>query len=227
MTPTQVEAQINRILTLLVREGLAVDQGFAYQRPVPGGLQEVTFRNFDEIPLATIRHSYVEGYRAVVRRRAYNLLLDNGAAMQMTYLFHGRELLRHRLAYLGMPPEPDDLGEALVEPLIGDIASVSEAGGGAPIGQPQCATTFRFDFDHTEHEPDAGHPRSHLTFSNLKACRIPVTSPLTPELFVQFSLDHFYAGVRPKLPGFQSRFPESITKEESGCVHLAIPNLQN
>lgn len=112
MTPGAVVTQINQLLPWLVRSGSVVDQGFAYQRKTIDGLQEVTFPNSDELPIALLRLSYSQGYEDVLRRRAYNILLDNGAFVQMGYLFDGQKLRRHRLAYFGSPhgPGADNLG---------------------------------------------------------------------------------------------------------------------
>ena len=217
MTANATTIQINHYLSPLVRQGIAVDQGFAYSRPLAGGLQEVTFPNSEELSLAKLRQSYVEGYGAIVRARAYNVLLDDGAVLQMSYLFQGEHLTRHRLAYLGSPGTTlDGAGQ-----LFDEDAPMS---GTAPP-----ATLFRFDYDDALHPPDANHLRSHLTIgdrggrSDRKECRIPVSSPLTPDQFLRFVFNHFYHAPAFEIPHVQKGFASTISDAERQEIHVTVP----
>ena len=203
--------QINRLLSLLVRRGTAVDQGFAYHRPLIGGLREVTFPNSDDLPLTLLRRSYVEGYDATLRCRAYSALLDDGAVLQMSYLFHGKTIKRHRLAYFGSPRpvEPEDSQFSDDE----DPYTHTDT-------QP---TFFRFDFDDVLHVPEAAHPQSHLTIGHNKQCRIPVSSPVTPDRFLRFVFRHFFGKTDYQLPQIETSFPTSISDAECQELHVVVP----
>jgi len=87
---------------------------------------------------------------------------------------------------------------------------------------------IRFDFDMRPGIAiDIDHPRSHLTIGQYKNCRIAVSAPVTPGVFVGFILRSFY---NPALkdrggvaPCFNHRFENTISVAESAIVHLAIP----
>lgn len=182
MTPGAAVVQINRLLSPLVGIGLAVDSVFAHERHTRSGCSEVTFPNAEHLADALRSRSYLDLYRSLAGRRVYNAMLDDGALIQMNYLFDGRELKRHRLAYMGAPQSLSRLEES------------DFVGRGATVDAP--ATVFRFDFDDQDHPDDVAHPKSHLTIGRAEHCRIPVSRPVTPSQFLDFVLRHFYPPIR-------------------------------
>jgi hypothetical protein len=87
---------------------------------------------------------------------------------------------------------------------------------------------LRFDFDERDGvHKDVTHPKSHLTLGDVKDCRLPVTSPLTPRWFVEFILRNFYQTKRHdfvgSLPKHHLHLEPSISRNERDLIHLAIP----
>lgn len=66
------------------------------------------------------------------------------------------------------------------------------------------------------------HPYSHATFGEYEFCRIPVNSPLTPSIFMNFILRNFYnyafrkKGVFCEISEF--RYNNCITENEKGIL---------
>jgi hypothetical protein len=85
---------------------------------------------------------------------------------------------------------------------------------------------IRFDFDAGSHK-DVIHPKSHVTFGDIKDCRVPVTSPLSPRWFVEFVLRNFYQTEQhdfiSDLPTHRVKLAASITDNERKLIHLSIP----
>ena len=199
MTPSGATSQINRLLIPLIESGLAIDQTSAFRRTLGDGVVEVTFPNADELRLALGFRSYPQIYETLAGARAYTVLLDDGALVQMQYRFGTKGLLHHRLALLGAP-----------------TGEVGTTGGSA--------TVLRFDFDVQEHPGGrVVHPKSHLTIGLCEHCRIPVSSPLTPAQFLRFILRNFYPPDGPSLPSFGAKFAECISQPERQIVHMVVP----
>ncbi len=217
MTPRRTCEHINTLVRHLVEVGLADDQQYAFQRP--NEAVEVTFENAGYVTEALSGAPYQEVYGLFAEHRAFNLKLLDGALVQMKYLFTGRELAKHRLAFLPSPyldqyeRDPEIYEE---EHTFADI-----------VGRRVIALPLRFDFDSDDRRHiEVDHPKSHLTLGEYRQCRIPVTSPLTPHSFVQFLLQHFYrtrdqdfTASMPHLPG---SFQRCITSAEQKTVHLVV-----
>ena len=217
MTPRRTCEHINALVRRLVEVGLADDQQYAFERP--NAAVEVTFENAGYVTEALNRAPYEDVYGLFAEHRAFNLKLLDGALVQMEYLFTGKELAKHRLAFLPSPyldqyeHDPEIYEE---EHAFADI-----------VGRRVIALPLRFDFDsdHQRHV-EVDHPKSHLTLGEYRQCRIPVTSPLTPRSFVQFLLQHFYrtrdrdfTAAMPHLPG---SFRRCITPAEQKTVHVVV-----
>ena len=83
----------------------------------------------------------------------------------------------------------------------------------------------RFDYD-PENYKEFDHPKCHLTLGQFKNCRIPVSSPIMPGIFIAFILRSFYNTAFRKLTdeiNFSSRlFEETISPMEKRIIHVAI-----
>lgn len=210
MTPGAAVVQINRLLSPLIRTGLVVDPTFAHKRQTRSGLLEVTFPNAEHLAEALRSRSYLEVYDSLAGKRVYNAMLDDGALLQMSYLFSGSQLKRHRLAYMGAPQPL----HAVSEP--GPALQALRASNGP-------ATVFRFDYDDQDHPGGTAHPKSHLTVGRTEHCRIPVSRPVTPSQFLDFVFRHFYPP-GPEQPSFTDEFPPCLTPEERKITHVTIPS---
>ena len=215
MTPRRTCEHINTLVRHLVEVGLADDQRYAFERE--GAVVGVTFENAAYITEALKGAPYEEVYGLFAEKRVFNMKLLDGALVQMTYLFAGKELTKHRLAFL---PSPH------LEPYERDAEVYEEEHTFAEIvGRRVVALPLRFDFDSDDQRHvEIDHPKSHLTLGEYQECRIPVTSPLTPHCFMEFLLQQFYrtrdrdlAAGMPHLPG---NFGRCITQAEENTVHV-------
>lgn len=212
MTPGGAVAQINRLLSPLIRAGVVVDSVFAHERRTVSGLFEVTFPNAEHLAEALRSRTYLTVYDSLAGKRVYNAMLDDGALIQMSYLFdRSSELKRHRLAYMGAPESrsPGDDSGVRTDP-------------SRTSSEP--ATVFRFDYDAEDHPGGpVAHPKSHLTIGRTDSCRIPVSRPVTPSQFMDFVLRHFYPP-NPQPPSFADDFPPCLSPETRSVAHLTIPS---
>jgi len=160
-------------------------------------------------------------YNELLRTEAYNLLMLDGALIQMSYRVKNDLVETHRLAFFpspyleGFQNEPDLYIEELV------YAEV--------IWKNIVPFPLRFDFDSREGVyEELRHPKSHLTLGQYKNCRIPVCAPLTPYHFVSFLLRHFYHtaywhysdDIRPH----SYCFLETIFTREREILHIQVPS---
>lgn len=218
MTPRTAHTQIGEILAHLAKIGLSDDQQMPIWRR--RGLTEITFENARLVSRSMKSFSYAEVYEEFVRNRVFSAKLLDGALLQMAYLFDGRNLAKHRLAFLGSPHLArfeEDPGRYVDDERYAHILSRNVD----PV-------SIRFDYDGSDgrHE-EVMHPKSHMTIGGYEHCRVPVSSPLTPFRFVEFVLRSFYGGTTDDLAsGLRSssgRFPTSISAKERAVLHVVVP----
>ena len=218
-SPGQIEKQINDLIAYLVKVSLADDQCFAFQRPNGDSLVQVTFVGSEHISVAMRNLPYDEIYWNLVRERAYNVKMLDGALVQMMYLFADETLRRHRLAFFPAP----HLEEFQNNP---DIYQDDEMYADV-IARNIVPFPIRFDYDVQEGQEELDHPKSHLTLGQYQNCRIPVTAPVMPFRFIEFILRNFYhtafVGQADGLPVRNGSFAESIRSAERKVVHLVVP----
>ena len=221
MTSIQLIAkQIDRSILKLMEIGFADDQQLCFRRNLDGNLAEISFRGAEHVSVAMKNLAYVEIYDRLADSRAFNVKLMDGALIQMTYLFDGPALQRHRLAFMPSPHleefqnNPDVY---LEDELYADI-----------VAKKIVPFPLRFDFDCREGVcEELEHPKSHLTLGQYENCRIPVSSPLTPCVFLQFVLRNFYHTAHrkyaEKMPMFPHRFEETLFESEKRVIHIRVP----
>ena len=214
MSAQSTVEDINRVVENLLKLGHAHDQGYAYLDLRDATIENVTYpQNRDVRRMASAR-SYVRYYDEVIRNRAYNVLLKDGAFVQLFYRFKEAVLLDHRLAYFSSPRsrlsfENERLGE-------NDLNMVD-------TGESVPPTWFRFDYDAGTAAKQLAHPASHFTIGDNERCRIPVTSPLTPTQFFQFVFEHFYDAKGVNLPIQRNTYPSSIRDTDLAETHMVFP----
>jgi hypothetical protein len=217
-----VAKEVNGAIEVLVGHGLADDQNPAYVDRVGKNHYLVRYSNEPAFTAALRNRPYAEAYRELRLARSYNILMLDGAMLQMVYEFEDGDLKRHRLAFL---PSPDLLEyqnnpELYEEELL--YADVVDKG--------VVAVPLRFDFDcRPEVAVPLEHPISHLTLGQYRDCRIPVSAGVTPRTFVGFVLASFYhsasATLRVALPRPVLRFRACIDQDELQAVHINVPSL--
>jgi len=215
-----VKQQIESLVIYLVDIGIASDQNFPFRRSNYDGKIEVTFPGAMHVSVAMRDKSYAEIYDHLIRERAYNIKMVDGAMIQMMYLFDDTTLETHRLAFFPSPylEEFQNYPEIYLEDEIyADI-----------VAKNIVTFPLRFDYDAREGVfRELEHPKSHLSLGQYANCRIPVSAPVTPYQFINFILRNFYHTAHEKyaerLPYFSQVFRETIIGSEKSVIHVKIP----
>ena len=208
---------IQNMTSQLIKVGLSVQQNFPICKPFPSQVYELTYANMQDLSIVLKNRKYEEIYDELHSNKNFNIEMIDGALLQLLYTYQTKTLIRHRLAFFPSPylesfqnePEIYEDDEIYADILEKNIMAV-------PI---------RFDYDPSAFK-ERDHPKSHLTLGQFKNCRIPVSSPITPSLFISFILRNFYNTAFLKFSDqliFQeSLFNETITNLEKKLLHLAI-----
>jgi hypothetical protein len=214
----EIVREINRLTTDLVATGLLDDQNWPTVRTHQG-------TDYVSVPTsvgsAVLKYkSYTSLYSEVREGRAFNLLFLDGAMLQMDYEFRGSQIIRHRLSFL---PSPDLLEYQTApdtyfdEQLFADI-----------VGPQVHPVALRLDFDDREGvAQNILHPTSHMTLGQYNNCRIPITGPVSPGIFLDFIVRSFYwvPSVSTPVTIGDTIFASgsTITADERKVLHVALP----
>lgn len=216
MVPKEVIKEIRHFTSELISSGLAIDQNPPSLRNVYGC--EVIGISDKKDLSSTLRDvAYAETYAALREDRIYNVLLVDGGILQLLYTFEGGAIIKHRLSFYPSPNLLEYQNSSDIydnDEIFGDI-----------VHKGVVTSPLRFDYDPSAHV-DVEHPQSHLTIGQYKNCRIPVSGPLAPAVFMAFILRAFY---NTPFKNFLSTmtlpstsFVATITASERGIAHLAI-----
>lgn len=215
--------QISNLTSNLICSGLCIDQNFPVIKEYSEKVKEVTISGCDySITLKNIPYS--DMYQELKSSKSYNILLIDGALIQMQYRFKNNFLEKHRLAFFPAPNlhlfqnEQEIYNE---DEIYGDVVDARVV-----------TTPIRFDFDDSVDSKGVkvakpvSHPISHLTLGQYKNCRIPVNSALTPYQFIEFILRNFYNSeyLSYKNPLKNNvYFSDCIYEEEKKIVNICFP----
>lgn len=122
-------------------------------------------------------------YQRLIAGRQYTCLLRDGSFLQISAMFDGQRLIRHRYCFFPCPLTLD-LGEDLTISEHIELLSDAEL-----LERLRLDGPIRFDFDAVA--ACEGHPASHLTALR-SSCRVPVFAPLSVGHFVRFVFANFY-----------------------------------
>lgn len=219
LTPKSLKEDIDGLISELIGKGICDDSNFSAIRP-SGNKVDITFSGSEHVSIALGDIEYAEIYRELAEKRSYNMKLVDGALIQMMYRIEGEGLLQHRLAFYPSPsllPFQDDPDAYMRDELFIEI-----------VQRRIIPFPLRFDFDTRDGvHADVVHPKSHLTLGDVKGCRMPVSAPLSPRWFVEFILRNFYQteshDFLSGLPRHKIHFPNTITANETGLMHVVIP----
>lgn len=217
ISPAKIRQQVENITVELIECNLSVAQNFPSYRTINEEIR-IDFGKAD-LSIALKNISYIDIYNELSESRSYNIRLIDGALIQLMYKFQEDSLHSHRLAFFPSPyleeyqnnPEIYENDEIYADIIKKNIVPF-------PI---------RFDFNSDEELfVDVEHPKSHLTLGQYQNCRIPVSAPLTPYVFVTFLLQNFYntafIKVSKKISIYQDAFTESISDLEKEIPHLRL-----
>ena len=223
MVPIQrrVLQEITRITTSLIEGGFADDQNFPIEVGQRKGTVTIQFSSIQGFGSLLRDIPYEDIYKELRMARSYNILMLDGAMIQMLYEFRKNTLVRHRLAFL---PSPDLLSFQNEPELYLDEVLYADV-----VKRNVVTIPLRFDYDNrTGVAKSLLHPKSHLTLGQYQACRIPVTSGVTPHNFVDFLLRSFYrlatSATSLSLPQPVASFRKCITSEERDVAHICLPS---
>lgn len=211
-----IVSQINKLTSELISIGLSESQNFPSVQQ-SGNTIEIGICNSDKLSIVLKNLPYKEIYNELKSNKIYNILMLDGALIQMFYTFNNGKISAHRLAFFSSPtlelfqnePELYEMDEIYADVIMKNIIPF-------PI---------RFDFD-AETYKDIIHPMSHLTLGQYKNCRIPVSSALTPFQFIEFILRNFYNTAfikfNTQITKQNEEFALSISNNEKLETHLRL-----
>ena len=179
-------------------------------------LEEVTLEGASEFSVAIREVPYTEIYRVLVDQSAYNVRMLDGGLLQMGYYFKHGQLWKHRLAFFPSPNTgtfQDD-----IRALLRDNSYFGSAAKNVvPI-------PVRFDFSADRTEGKYPHPESHLSLGQFTNCRIPVSAPVSPQVFADFVLRSFYSiSIADTLPKDRIFFDQTIAPSDTDILHVVVP----
>jgi hypothetical protein len=173
--------QIKKVTHLLVSNSIAIDQNF------PKVVRnEIVWNKYKNLSFTLKDEEYKILYNNCLKAHDYNLLLIDGAIVQLKYSFSRKEITSHILSYYPNPSIEnfEEASQDFENTYFGDeLFSYI-------VDKSIVTFPFRFDFGavHTE----IIHPYVHATFGNYKDCRIPINKPISPYNFINFILRNFY-----------------------------------
>lgn len=204
--------QIQKITENLIKIGLSSQQNFPSNKT-----GYIAYSGMQDTSIAMKNLSYRDIYKKLDESKNYNIKMIDGALIQMLYSFEKNSLTSHRLAFFSSPnfesfqnePEIYENDEIYADILEKNIVPF-------PI---------RFDYD-PENFQEKDHPKSHVTLGQYKNCRISVSEPLTPDIFINFILQNFYnTKYKTCTEDFiigEHRFDKTITDVEKSLLHFGV-----
>lgn len=208
---------IQSLTTQLISISLSVQQNFPTISDIGNNIYEINYAGMSDISIALKNLPYEDIYNELERRKNYNIKMIDGALIQMLYRYEETTLVSHRLAFFPSP----DLEAFQNEPKIYEEDEIYAD----ILDKNIVAFPIRFDYDPANFQ-EIEHPKCHLTLGQFKNCRIPVSLPLTPSIFMYFILRNFYNTAFQKYSdqiNFQNMlFDETITDSEKSLLHIAI-----
>lgn len=219
INPEAIRQQVESLTTDLIGCSLCDEQKFPSLRNEPANISRIDFGKTD-LSFVLKNRPYKEIYNELLRTQVYNLKMIDGALIQLMYKFKEGSLQSHRLAFFPSPyleefqnnPEIYEEDNIYADIIMKNIVPFP----------------LRFDFNYKEDEAeDSNHPQSHLTLGQYHNCRIPVSAPLTPTVFIDFVLRNFYntAFVKysNKINRFSEVFVDTIATPERALSHVQLP----
>jgi len=214
MTKNEVLKQITQITSKLISVSLSEEQNFPSEN---NGYIYISGSYDSSIALKNI--SYLEIYELLEKERNYNMKMIDGALIQIMYNFDkDGKLIKYRLAFFPSPNLEEFQNNSEIYEMDEIYADI--------ISKNIVTTPIRFDYDPSNFKV-LEHPSSHLTIGQYKNCRIPLSSPLTPNIFMDFILRNFYNTASTKFSkelNFDkvNSFEDCIHDLEKEIVYLSI-----
>lgn len=184
MTASQMCAEVERLITSLLRNKLAIDVGTSMEVR-SGNSSIVTWSNQTELSQLTTLNNTIDEYINTLNERWFSAVLFDGAILQLSYTFERNNLKQHRLSFFPCPIifTAEEIQGLTLQELI-EVLDGSEFRERVRVEGP-----VRFDYD--QEAAGSSHPAAHLTVSRASS-RVPVAYPMSVGHFVRFVFSHFY-----------------------------------
>lgn len=213
MIKQTILSQINTITSSLISVGLSVEQNFPSLKD-----ESIYITGKQDLSIALKNIAYKEIYAVLDKEKNYNIKMIDGALIQFMYLFDNNELVKYRLAFFPSPSLEEFQNNSEIyetDEIYADI-----------IAKNIIPTPIRFDYD-PKNSIKIEHPNSHLTVGQYQNCRIPVSIPITPNIFIDFILRNFYHTAQDKYMEKLSfnkvvLFENCIEDEEKSLLHISF-----
>lgn len=135
-------------------------------------------------------------YLTILENQEYSYLMRDGGVFQISYVFNGAEIERHRLCF---HPCPFAITSRDIRNFEGGLLELIQHSFMDRLeDNVLMRTPIRFDF--APDQAAASHPASHITLND-PSCRVPARCPLAFDTFMKFILENFYSDVweHPKI----------------------------
>lgn len=214
MNKNEILKQINKITSQLIAVNLSQDQNF----PCDNNGSIYISGNHD-LSIALRNVPYSDIYLLLDKEKNYNIKMIDGALIQIMYSFQNNDdLTKYRLAFFPSPNLEEFQNNSEIYELDEIYADV--------LSKNIVPTPVRFDYDPANFV-EFHHPKSHLTLGQYKNCRIALSSPITPNIFIEFILRNFYNTANRKFTdelafSTNNSFEECIFDSERKALHLSI-----
>lgn len=217
VTAQNVYKEVNNITQKLIKVGLSDNQNFPTHECIGKNKYQIAYSGMQNLSITLKNVEYIQVYQVLDKEKNYNIKMADGALIQMMYIYENSKLSSHRLAFFPSPflhefqnqPEIYEIDEVYADIIAKNILPV-------PI---------RFDYDPENHQ-ELDHPKCHLTLGQFKNCRIPVCSPIMPNVFISFILRSFYNTALRKFSDElnleNNLFSKTITTVEQQSLHISI-----
>lgn len=219
LTLREIHAEILDVTEKVISVGLSNKENYPNIERFGGGISQIGISGVSDLAIALKKVPYKDLYAALEHAKFYNFILADGGIIQMIYIFKNDAILKHKLAYF---PSPDFESFQSESELYMDDCVYVEI-----LDKRVIPVAVRFDYDCTPGTfEDLVHPKSHLTLGQYENCRIPVCSPITPSLFIEFILRSFYntalLNFSDKINLKFKRFQETATDLEKDRIHIRV-----
>ena len=206
------------LIIFVTENGLSVDQNMPFEVHRTGDVVDVTHSG-NPMSFMLRNRPYKELHAEALSSKSYLFRLFDDSLFQMSFQVGAGELLRSRAAYL--PPPSFDTFHESVELFEEDLMFADI------IDRRIVAVPLRVDYDVRENVViSRQHPKSHFTLGQFDGCRLPLSAPITPTLFVELILRMFYskalATCSKPVPSSSYRFKRCLDTREERETHVHI-----
>lgn len=217
VTAQNVFNEVNNITLKLIKIGLSDAQNFPTNKRIGKNKDEIAYAGMKDLSVVLKDVEYQQVYQQLDNNKNYNVKMLDGALIQMMYTYENSKLSSHRLAFFPSPFLQEFQNESEIYEMDEIYADI--------IAKNILPVPIRFDYD-PKHFQEVDHPKCHLTLGQFKNCRIPVCSPIMPNVFISFILRSFYNTALRKFTDElnlnNSLFPTTITTKEQKLLHISI-----